>query len=146
MHGMDIAFPFLDRDLIAFLMAIPGEVQSCGGVPKAILRRALRGVLPDAIASRASKADFTALVNAGVAADRDRLARTLGEDALVAKMGYVRRDWRADLINGRTNGSASCDASWALADLASLELWLQEFFGASGRSTAWRWAEDEQTI
>src|SRR5439155_17111426 len=38
MHGLDMAFPFLDRDLIAFLMAIPGEMQTRDGVPKALVR------------------------------------------------------------------------------------------------------------
>src|ERR1051326_1242439 len=31
-HGLEMAFPFLDRDLIAFLMAIPGEMQTRDGV------------------------------------------------------------------------------------------------------------------
>ena len=39
MYGMEMAFPFLDRDLLSFLMAIPGEMQTWNGVPKALLRR-----------------------------------------------------------------------------------------------------------
>jgi asparagine synthase (glutamine-hydrolysing) len=38
MYGLETAYPFLDRDLVAFLMAIPGEVLTRGGVPKALLR------------------------------------------------------------------------------------------------------------
>src|SRR5262249_13109486 len=58
MHSLDTAFPFLDRDLIAFLMAIPGEIQSRDGVPKALLRDACAHILPRSIARRRSKADF----------------------------------------------------------------------------------------
>ena len=35
--GMEVAFPFMDRDLLAFLMAIPGEERSRPGFPFAIL-------------------------------------------------------------------------------------------------------------
>jgi asparagine synthase (glutamine-hydrolysing) len=44
--------PFLDRDLIAYLMAVPGEIQNRGGVPRALLRDAMRGIVPDAILAR----------------------------------------------------------------------------------------------
>ena len=59
MHGLEMAFPFLDRDLVSFLMRIPGELQTWQGVPKGLLREALRDVLPEAIAQRNWKADFT---------------------------------------------------------------------------------------
>src|SRR6185295_20280263 len=48
MHGVDVRYPFRDRDLVAFLMAIPGEIVNWQGVPKGLLRQALTGVLPDA--------------------------------------------------------------------------------------------------
>jgi hypothetical protein len=44
--------PFLDRDVIAFLMSIPGEMQTHNGVPRALLRDAMRGIVPDAILRR----------------------------------------------------------------------------------------------
>jgi ketopantoate reductase len=37
--------PFLDRDLIAYLIAVPGEIQNRGGVPRALLRDAMREVV-----------------------------------------------------------------------------------------------------
>lgn len=51
-QGMESLTPFLDRDLIAFLMSIPGEVQNYGGVPRALLRDSMRGVVPDPILRR----------------------------------------------------------------------------------------------
>ncbi len=50
--GVDSVTPFLDRDLIAYLMSIPGEVQNHGGVPRALLRDAMRGIVPDEILAR----------------------------------------------------------------------------------------------
>ncbi len=50
-------------------MSIPGEMQTYRGVPKALLRHAMQGVLPEAIIRRTWKADFTHLVNEGMAQD-----------------------------------------------------------------------------
>ena len=55
--GIEAVTPFLDRDLIAYLMAIPGEVQNRGGVPRALLREAMRGIVPDEILARRWRAD-----------------------------------------------------------------------------------------
>ena len=73
MYGLDFAVPFMDRDLIAYLMAIPGDVQTRGGVSKALLRHALGGILPDRIARRNTKSDFTDFVNDGLANEWDGL-------------------------------------------------------------------------
>ncbi len=50
--GIETATPFLDRAVIAFLMAIPGEIQNRDGVPRMILREAMRGLVPDPILVR----------------------------------------------------------------------------------------------
>ena len=49
---LDATTPFLDRDVIAYLMSIPGEVQNRDGVPRALLRDAMRGIIPDEIRLR----------------------------------------------------------------------------------------------
>jgi asparagine synthase (glutamine-hydrolysing) len=50
--GIESLTPFLDRDVIAFLMSIPGEIQNRDGVPRALLRDAMRGIVPDPILRR----------------------------------------------------------------------------------------------
>jgi asparagine synthase (glutamine-hydrolysing) len=50
--GIERLTPFLDRDVIAFLMSIPGEVQNRDGVPRALLRDAMRGIVPEPILRR----------------------------------------------------------------------------------------------
>jgi asparagine synthase (glutamine-hydrolysing) len=50
--AVDLVTPFLDRDVIAFLMSIPGDVQTHGGVPRALLRDAMRGIVPEPILRR----------------------------------------------------------------------------------------------
>ena len=43
--GVEMWFPFLDRDVIGFLMAIPGEMAMWKGQHRAILREGMRGRL-----------------------------------------------------------------------------------------------------
>lgn len=131
MHGLEMAFPFLDQDLVGFLMSVPGDLQTWRGVPKALLREGLRGVLPAAIALRNWKADFTHLVNQALEREYPQLAQCLGADAMAVRAGYA--DWdvmRTALaqMKDRLRGS-SCDNAWSLSDLLGLELWLRVFFG-----------------
>jgi asparagine synthase (glutamine-hydrolysing) len=61
-YAIESVSPFLDVDVIAFLMSIPGEMQTHNGVPRALLRDAMRGIVPDAILRRrwrAGPAAFT---------------------------------------------------------------------------------------
>lgn len=130
-RGLDVAIPFLDRDLLAFLMAIPGEVQNWQGVPRALLREAMRGVLPEPIRVRNWKADFSDIVNSGVAADAAVVGRTLSAEALAVRMGYLDAASLAPEVArlAASLEAPDCVASWTLADLFGLEVWLRVFFG-----------------
>jgi len=50
--GVERTLPFLDRDVVSYLMSIPGEIQTRNGVPRALLRDAMRGIVPDPILER----------------------------------------------------------------------------------------------
>jgi hypothetical protein len=55
--GIESVTPFLDRDVIAFLMSIPGDVVNRDGVPRALLRESMRGIVPDVILNRKWRAE-----------------------------------------------------------------------------------------
>ncbi|RPI57046.1 MAG: asparagine synthetase B [Acidobacteria bacterium] len=135
-YGVDCAFPFLDRDLIEFVMGVPGASLAQDGVPKALLRRALSGMVPDAVLQRRTKGDFTADVNEASRRDYPAIMKMLGPDALVAQFGYVDTEKLTrglTALEGALEGSASCVASWRLAELVALELWLRRFVGTRER-------------
>jgi asparagine synthase (glutamine-hydrolysing) len=129
MHGLEMAFPFLDRDLLEFLMAIPGEVQTFEGVPKALLRRGLAGVLPETIAQRRWKADLSHIVNEGMSSDYARLASFVRDECVSADLGYVDAGVLDEELKRWERGrlGPDCEASWRLSALLGLELWLQVF-------------------
>jgi asparagine synthase (glutamine-hydrolysing) len=140
-YGMEVVFPFLDRDLLSFLMSIPGDLQTWQGMPKALLREGLRGILPDAIVSRRWKADFSHLVNEGLVRDYSRILDCLESGTAVFRWGYVDRTrLRTHLarLRSQLQNAPTCEAAWALSDLVALEVWHQVFVETRGAGSQTR--------
>jgi len=55
----DLRYPFFDRRLAEFCLALPAEQKLASGYPRMIARRALAGVLPEEVRWRGGKADFS---------------------------------------------------------------------------------------
>ena len=98
-----------------------------------MLREALRGIVPDAILSRTSKADFTTLENRALANEHADFTRLLEADGLAARAGFVdSRVLRESLKTMAPAGDDNCaDPGWSLTDVVGLELWLKQFFGSA---------------
>lgn len=130
LHGLDYAVPFLDRDLIQFLMAVPGEIQAAGGVPRALVREGLAGILPDAIRRRRWKADYSEPVNLGAARDLAATRARFADTPCSVVWHYADQARLAAWLEGLAPRLAGpdCVASWELTDLIGLESWLRVFF------------------
>lgn len=135
MHGLEMTFPFLDHDLLSFLMSIPGDIQTRNGVPKGLLREAMRGILPDPILNRTWKADFTQVVNEGMLLDYPQLIGCLESESAAVKWGYLDDAVMNSLLPTFRSQlhSRTAEAAWTLSDLLGLELWLQVFFEKNER-------------
>jgi asparagine synthase (glutamine-hydrolysing) len=107
-EGIESLTPFLDRDLIAFLMSIPGEVQNKDGVPRALLRDAMRGIVPDAILRR----------------------RWRNDDALVRgrQQRYLALRCRLDTSHRLGFVTEPCTVDDGIFDWLGLEFWSRVFF------------------
>ena len=136
MHNLDVALPYLDCELIQFLIGIPGEIQSYDG-PRGLMRRAMRGIVPDAIVDRRSKGEFTRLTNESVDSDFAAIAALLGRSAMSVRLGYIDGpvlwkllpEWRAAIRR-----ADDAVATNRLVDLCGFELLLREFFGNEERT------------
>jgi asparagine synthase (glutamine-hydrolysing) len=129
-HAIERAFPFLDRDLIEFVMGVPGRMLARGGVPKALLRAAMNDRVPASILQRRAKGDFTAAVNAASVRASGAIAELLTRDPLVVQCGYVDAGkLRKGLASaaGALKQSRSSVASWRVTALVAFELWLRQF-------------------
>ena len=72
----DKRYPFLDRDLLEFLFAVPREQILRPGQRRSLLRRALAGIVPDEILNRKRKAYVVRSAIASVSSGWERLAAT----------------------------------------------------------------------
>jgi asparagine synthase (glutamine-hydrolysing) len=139
MHGLEVAFPYLDCALIQFLMSIPGEIQSHDGVPRGLMRQAMRGTVPEAIIDRRSKGEFTQLTNQSIDDDFAAIAELLGPSAWAVRLGYIEGpvlwkllpEWRAAIR--RADDAVLTNR---IVDLCGLELLLREFFSTEVSSTS----------
>jgi asparagine synthase (glutamine-hydrolysing) len=106
--GLDSVTPFLDRDLIAYLMSIPGEIQNRGGVPRALLRDAMRGIVADEILARRW---------------RDGSAFTINRAA-----AYLSPSIQLEAASGLGLVQHAATVDPASIDLLGLEFWSRVFF------------------
>ncbi len=57
-HSIESRLPFLDYRLVEFALSLPDEYKIKGGWTKAVMRKAMTGVLPDKIRNRVDKIGF----------------------------------------------------------------------------------------
>ena len=143
-HTVERAFPFLDRDLVEFVMGVPGRMLAREGVPKALLRAAMKDTVPASILQRRAKADFTAAVNATSLRESSAIAELLTRNPMVVQFGYVDADQLRKGLASAADAlkhSRSSVASWRVTALVALELWLRQFVenrGSKREDMEWR--------
>lgn len=118
----DKTYPFLDRALVEFLMAIPFEQKLRPNETRSLMRRALRDLMPAKVLQRRNKGIVGETFCRGLAAQWPRLEPLL-VDARVCQRGYVDAKsfrWAVDLArHGR-----KLETSTLLKTIA-LEIWLR---------------------
>jgi len=128
-HSLEARSPFLDHEFMEFAATIPSDLKVRGRVKKHILKRALAGLLPEAILHR-PKMGF------GVPIDhwfRHEL-RELAYDTLLGPRclarGYFRPEILQRLLDEHTRGTANWH--YLLWNLLMLELWHRTFVDGDG--------------
>jgi asparagine synthetase B (glutamine-hydrolysing) len=122
-RGAELRHPFFDRRVIDLLLSFPDEERAASPPEKVLLRRAMGGALPRAVAERTSAAEFSSFVHAALALPHaERLAALIREGRL-ADEGLVDPDAAADrVLSARSDGEALRE----VVSLLSLELWLRQ--------------------
>jgi len=84
--GVEHRHPFHDRRLIELALALPPEQLWRGDQPKFVLRQAMKGLVPDAILQRRTKAEFSAA--SAQVYESDRIA-PLFHSSRIAEQGWI---------------------------------------------------------
>ena len=119
---IEVRYPYLDRRLIEFALAIPLDQILRIGESRSIVRRAFRGLVPESVLQRRTKAGPTEAFYRALDAAWPWISELVA-DPLVSALGIVDRDaFRRALLRAR-HGTATHQAQ--LQTTLSLELWLR---------------------
>jgi len=128
----DIRYPFLHRPLVELALEMPWSLKAVPGEPKALLRRAMRGILPDMVRRRTQDASTGHAVYNGLRKEWPTLERTVASSVLV-DLGIVNRERLQNALHLAGQGHAP-HLGGLLTTLA-LDAWLQ--YAARKGDTAW---------
>jgi len=119
-HGLELRVPFLDRGVAAVAATLSVDAKIGGDTTKLALRRAVAGLVPDAVALR-PKLGFPVPISHWLRGDLYGFAQTLFREAEVDR--YLRRDRALDLLRRYRAGD---DFDWRkLWVLVTFCLWHQ---------------------
>lgn len=118
----DIRYPFLHRPLVELALAIPWSLKAMPGEPKSLLRRAMRGVLPERVRQRKQDASTGHAVYRGLRKEWAALEGIVASSMLV-DLGVVNRARLQHALYLGRHGHAP-DLGGLLSTL-TLDAWLQ---------------------
>lgn len=119
---IEVSYPFLHRPLVEFLQAIPFEQRVRPGETRTLMRRSLRGVLPEKTLRRQSKGNPTEAFFRAVIREFSWLSQMF-EEPRVCSYGYIDGPkFKAELNKARMG----CEVNTSLlARIIPLEIWLR---------------------
>lgn len=83
-----MAYPYLDRDLVSFLLSVPADQLERPGERRSLMRRALRGLLPEKVLRRRTKVSPDSALYRAFARNWSPLS-ALMSNPLVCQLGFV---------------------------------------------------------
>jgi asparagine synthase (glutamine-hydrolysing) len=122
-HGLEARSPFLDAAVIEFGASLPNRLRMSRGKGKILLRRAMKGILPESILAR-GKMGFGAPLGTWFRGELDGLVRERLLDPRSPVYEYLRPQPVAALI--AKHASAAADLSPQIWALLTLESWLRQ--------------------
>jgi asparagine synthase (glutamine-hydrolysing) len=128
---VEISYPFLDQELVEFLMAIPTDQKIRPGHSRSLHRRALKSLLPAQIAERQDKKGPDEAVHRGMIRHRHWI-NALAHDSELSRRGYVDPDAFVKAVRLACHGG---DVQiQPLVRALTLEIWLRSYARWSRRS------------
>jgi asparagine synthase (glutamine-hydrolysing) len=112
--GIEVRHPFLDRRLVEFMLAIPPRQRAQPGCYKPFLRRAMAGLLPEAVRQRRDKTSLSPFFDRAMQSRERATIERLLEAPLSAELGIVDA--------GKLRRAEASEKWFAI----TLEIWLRD--------------------
>jgi asparagine synthase (glutamine-hydrolysing) len=121
-------YPYLDRDLVDFLLRIPSEQLVRPGRRRSLMRRALKGIVPPEVLERRRKAFISRGPLVSLQCNRHKIDHLFVDSHAVAR-NFVDPGHFRTICDLEANGK---DSQWLMAILRTVqfELWLRATFPA----------------
>ena len=116
-------YPFLDQNLIDFILSIPASQLLRPGERRSLMRRSLAGIVPPEILSRRTKATSARTPVVALEKNWDEL-RIAFDSPVSSNLGYVNHDCFLEQLGASRNGK-EIHIVHAMRSI-SLELWLRD--------------------
>ena len=129
-HSIEARPPLLDHKLVEFAATVPAHMRLRNGTTKYIFKRAMRGILPDAIIDR-PKQGFAVPLAKWFRGELSGFTRDLLLSATCRHRGFFKSSYIEQLLRQHDQGR---DLSLQLWTVLSFELWCRRFLDASPRS------------
>lgn len=124
--GLEPRYPFFDRRLIEFCLALPPEQKMHHGWTRIVMRRAMKGILPPKIQWRGGKSNLGANFNHGLHLGQKKLDLVFKQDLTLIE-DYVDISALRSLYLKFSSGKEMTHVEYlAIWKCLSLALWLKE--------------------
>ena len=128
--GMETRHPFLDRRVLEFLVSIPPEQVYKGGRKRLVIRRAMKGILPEAVRLKWAKGSQQPFAHYVFREKAAAAIKDLFEDPFLSKIGVVADDKLMHAFDAYVAGESSEE----FGGVISLKLWLREYESFCGEA------------
>ncbi|MCA9191814.1 MAG: asparagine synthase (glutamine-hydrolyzing) [Planctomycetales bacterium] len=130
--GVEARVPFLDPELVELSYRIPPQWKQRGSVGKAVLKRAMVGILPSDVIYR-PKTGFGAPLRKWMLHELKPMADELLSPNVVASRGLFNPDYTSQLRE--LDAAGKVDVAYMLFTMMCIELWCQLYLDAAPMNT-----------
>jgi asparagine synthase (glutamine-hydrolysing) len=131
-HSLEYRAPFLDHRLVEYALALPWDQKIRHGTRKLVLRNAMKGILPDAVAERQDKIGLSTPEETWLRTDLRDLVGAVVHSSSFRQRPYFDPKKTREIYTAFEEGRPNLRAS--IWQWVCLELWLRKFIDGGGRS------------
>ena len=124
-HSIESRTPFLDYRLVEFVLGLPDEYKLSNGVTKAVLRKAMNGIMPNSICNRMDKLGFVTPEETWLKEDAPDLFRENLNSAILAANGILNKEASEKILEDIISGHLKYNSlPWRLISFGH---WIKRF-------------------
>lgn len=121
-EGISAKFPLYDQDVVELCIGQSSKAKFGNGLTRGLLRDAMQGLYPEAVARRTSKVDFTPYLTKGLAASPSVTKLRAGLPETLAD--YVSQQGVDEMLSDLDEGRNLATVVGEVSRLSQLDLWL----------------------